>query len=271
MMRGIAQKTIVLAALAVAVVGCASGGEPAATTSRAPVTAGSTAAQPSSALEVGSTPAGSVTTAPPAAPAPSRPTATAVVRTVTLAQHAVPKVPVSLHLVTPCDPVKRDMPDEGGQEVLRFDGTTGADGRVSFTVPLGCYRMNMGTPPTGTRPVPEGMHTLFVPRAGETFTGDFRFQDPGWPPVCDAATIVGDLAAADALYPEQKNPALAEVHDCEGSWGVIRWNLPGDSQRIVRHNYERWVTYEIFPHDTCWTQAVKDGVPERLRPYFPNC
>ncbi|MEV0246102.1 hypothetical protein AB0H76_05875 [Nocardia sp. NPDC050712] len=177
---------------------------------------------------------------------------------------------MNLRLVTPCDPAAHDIPVEGVQETQRFTGTTDATGRAVFTVPVGCYRMGMGQPPAGTRPVPEGMHTLFVTRAGEAVEGSFRFQDAGWPPVCSTETIVNDLAAGGELYAGQADPALAQLRDCEGTWGVISWNTPGDTQRIVHHNFERWTTYVAFPHDTCWTEATRAGVPERLRPYF-NC
>ncbi|MFC9896211.1 hypothetical protein ACFVMC_21190 [Nocardia sp. NPDC127579] len=272
MRYGIARKTMILAVLAVAAVGCGDGTEPATPISSLPAITSST--------PVPSQPEPSVTTAvsqpssrPPADPPqeiPPSATGTAMVFTLTQAQHPVPNVPVGLRQVTPCDAAGRDIP-EGAREVLRFDGVTDAQGRAVFTVPVGCYRMIMGEPPAGTRPVPEGMHALFLTRAGETVKGTFRFQDAGWPPVCSAETIVADLAAGGELYPGQADPSFARVRECEGRWGIVSWNTPGDTQRIVQHDFERWTTYVAFPHDVCWSKAAKEGVPQRLESYFGQC
>ncbi|NNH74988.1 hypothetical protein HLB23_34930 [Nocardia uniformis] len=190
---------------------------------------------------------------------------TAIIRTVSLQGTAIPYVPVNLRLYQPCDPASNDLP-EGTPEVYRWDDTTDADGQAVFAVPVGCYRLGMNAPP-GTNPVPEGLHTLFVTTVGQTVYGSLRFQDPAPDPICAAQTIVRDLAVEP--YLEDATPTVAE---CDGFWAVIRWDSPGDNQRIVHRTYDTpWTTYVRFPHDTCWSTARSDGVPENLEQYFPAC
>jgi len=83
---------------------------------------------------------------------------------------------------------------------------------------------------------------------------------------CAADRIEQDLDVADHLA--AANPTVAE---CTGDWAVIRWDAPGDSQRIVRRVDSTWVDYVRFPHDRCWSTAVEDSVPDSLRPYFIDC
>ncbi|WP_228538225.1 hypothetical protein [Nocardia sp. XZ_19_385] len=269
MMHGIVRKTVVLAALAVLAVGCGSSTEPASPTSQLPELTTPVTAAP---LQPGPTNSGVTDTSRPA-PKPVPPqagTGTAMIFTRTLSNQPVPNVPVNLRLIQPCDPKNDDIPDDG-KEVRRWDGITDGTGRAIFTVPVGCYRMGMGQPPAGTTPVPEGYHHLFLIRPDSTVEGAFRFQDPASPDQCSPQAIVSDLAAQGQLYSGQEDWTLATVRECAGSWGVISWNTPGDTQRLVRRLGDRWNNYVSFPHDTCWSTASKDGVPQRLQGYFNKC
>ena len=189
-----------------------------------------------------------------------------MLRTVTVGGVAVPNVPVRLARYAPCGPASRDLP-EGTPEVERWTGTTDADGRSTFTVPVGCYHFGM-TPPPGSAPVPEGMHTLFVTTDGESVTGSLRFEDAAPTSNCDPQSIVGHLELADY---QRNATATATVRECDGTWAVIAWDVPGDSQRIVWRAGSRWATYVVFPHDRCWTQAKGDGAPDTLERYFTAC
>ncbi|WP_218581754.1 hypothetical protein [Nocardia cyriacigeorgica] len=190
---------------------------------------------------------------------------TAVIRTQTLSGVGVPDVPVHMRLVQPCDPAGHDIPVGETTEVLRRDGVTDATGVTSFQVPVGCYFFGMDPPP-GTTPVPEGMHSLFITRAGETVAGTLRFEEPGLPSSCAAETIEHDLGVG----PDLAN-ASATVTECDGRWAIISWDVPGDSQRLVRHDGTVWTGYVSFPHEICWSRAMADGVPARFQRYFPGC
>ncbi|MFI6867007.1 hypothetical protein [Nocardia sp. NPDC050406] len=190
---------------------------------------------------------------------------TVVLRTVSVQGVAIPYVPVRLSRFVPCDPASHDLP-EGTTEQVRWDGTTDANGQTGFLVPVGCYRFGM-TPPPGTNPVPEGLHTLFVESEGQIVHGQLRFQDPAPDPVCAGQTIVHDLGEGPPY-----TTATPTVSECDGFWAVISWDIPGDSQRIVRRGYDSgWTTYVRFPHDICWSQATAEGVPANLEKYFQNC
>ncbi|WP_244467163.1 hypothetical protein [Nocardia vulneris] len=202
---------------------------------------------------------------PPGNPPPGNPPpgmGTAIIKTRTLSQVPVPNVPVYVTLVQPCDPASRDIPLGETREVLNRQAVTDGSGSATFAVPLGCYRFGMGTPPPGTKPVPEGMHQLFLVRDADVVEGLLRFDDTGQPQ-CSPAAIAHDLDDIGGLTEYQ-----AKVHYCDGAWGVIAWDAPGDSQRIVRRGNGGWVTYLVFPHDRCWSKAAADGVPESLRHYF---
>ncbi|MEU4649715.1 hypothetical protein [Nocardia fluminea] len=224
------------------------------------------------------TPAGRPGAGSPGAPAPSAgastapaktagppelATGTVVLRTVTLSGIPVPGVPVYLSLQQPCDPAGNDIPVGETVETLRRDGVTDEQGRAAFVTEIGCYRFGM-TAPAGTNPVPEGMHSVFLVNPGGTATGQLRFQDtpPEPAPACAESTIETELGV-DA-------GPVATIADCDGQWGVIRWDTPGDNQRLITRTSGAWTTYIGFPHDICWSSAVTDGVPERLRTYF-NC
>ncbi|WP_306363955.1 hypothetical protein [Nocardia sp. CC227C] len=197
--------------------------------------------------------------------APSRGGGTVVLRTLSLSGIAIPYVPVELALLRPCDPLGHDLP-EGTPEVRRWDATTGIDGQATFSVPVGCYRFGMNAPP-GTDPVPEGMHTLFVESDGQTVFGSLRFQDPAPEPVCAPQTIVHDLGEGPPY-----TTATPTVPECDGYWAVISWDIPGDSQRIVRRAHgSPWRTYVSFPHDVCRAEAAADGLPVELEKYFSVC
>ncbi|CAM4409461.1 hypothetical protein NONI108955_25760 [Nocardia ninae] len=201
---------------------------------------------------------------PPPPGNPPQGTGTVVIRTRTLSGTPVPNVPVNLSLIQPCDPSKRDIP-LGSNEVLRRDAVTDGNGAATFSVPIGCYHFGMGTPPPGTTPVPEGMHSLFLVRDGELAAGELRFQEPDLPAPCAAQSIVHDLDDIGELGSHN-----ATVTECDGNWAVIAWDAPGDTQRIVRRTPDGWATYVYFPHNVCWTKASADGVPTRLQKYF-NC
>lgn len=81
---------------------------------------------------------------------------------------------------------------------------------------------------------------------------------------CAAQPIVGELDNLD----EYLRGAKATVRECDGKWAVIVWDVPGDSQRIIRRAANRWTTYVQFPHNVCWAKASADGVPAQLRKYF---
>jgi hypothetical protein len=80
-------------------------------------------------------------------------------------------------------------------------------------------------------------------------------------PACAESTIESELDVDPG--------PVATIPDCDGQWGVIRWDTPGDNQRLITRTSGTWTTYVRFPHDTCWATATADGVPARLRTYFP--
>lgn len=247
---------MVLAAVAATVVACGGGDGP------APPSGGSSAPAASPATPVVSP----ATSLPPNTIPPAVGFGAIMLRTVTLSGAAVPDVPVHISLRQPCDPARLDIPVGETREALRQDAVTDATGSAVFTAPLGCYQFGMRAP-AGTSPVPEGMHSAFVVESGQVVTGLLRFQEPGLPPTCATETIVRDLDVSAEF-----RAARTLVSECDGAWAVIAWDLPGDTQRIVRRaNAGPWTTYAVFPHDICWAEAMADGVPDRLRKYFPIC
>lgn len=203
-----------------------------------------------------------VTDTPP--PAPPKRSGTAVITTRTLSGAAVPHVPVQVRQMQPCNPAQRDIPP-GANEIGRWDGKTDANGRSVFQLPLGCFYFSMDPPP-GTFPVPEGLHALFLTEPGQQVTGQLRFNDPA-ATACTPQAIARDLDDLGWLADKK-----ATVSECDGRWAVIVWDVPGDSQRIVRRPEDgKWRTYVVFPHDTCRAKATADGVPARLQPYFLPC
>ncbi|WP_446223246.1 hypothetical protein ACTWPB_26680 [Nocardia sp. IBHARD005] len=264
----------VVAGMTVLLVGCGSGdpqrpgSSPArpTTTISAPISVATPSAAPAPAgrpsatsLAGRPTSVGVSTTPATTAQSPEPATGTVVLRTVTLSGIPVPGVPVHLSLQQPCDPSSKDIPLGETMETLRRDGVTDEQGRASFITEIGCYRFGM-TAPAGTNPVPEGMHTLFLVTAGGTATGQLRFQDTAPEPACAEATIETELGVDPG--------PVATIPDCDGQWGVIRWDTPGDNQRVITRASGTWTTYVRFPHDICWSSASADGVPERLRSYF---
>ncbi|MGX1808069.1 hypothetical protein ACWIGI_20310 [Nocardia sp. NPDC055321] len=207
----------------------------------------------------------SKTTAPPGGQPTTPANGAVAIRTATLGGTAIPYVPVHLRLYRPCDPATHDLP-EGTPESQRWDAVTDIDGQAVFSVPVGCYRFGMD-PPVGTNPAPEGLHTLFVETAGQVVNGRLRFQDPAPQPLCASQAIVHDLAVEEGL-----RKATPTVTDCDGSWAVISWNVPGDSQRIVHRGTDfGWKNYVVFPHQVCLDKAKTDGVPAPLHKYFSPC
>lgn len=83
---------------------------------------------------------------------------------------------------------------------------------------------------------------------------------------CDPNRIEQDLDVADELV--AANPTVAE---CTGDWAVIRWDAPGDNQRVVRLADSTWTDYVLFPHNQCWSKAEADGAPAPFRAYFTDC
>ncbi|WP_069167718.1 hypothetical protein [Nocardia altamirensis] len=86
------------------------------------------------------------------------------------------------------------------------------------------------------------------------------------PPGCAPQAIAQDLDDIGGLGNEN-----ATVSDCDGTWAVIGWDVPGDTLRIVHKVADRWATYVAFPHDVCWTKAAADGAPARYQEYFIAC
>ncbi|MFC7451078.1 hypothetical protein [Rhodococcus daqingensis] len=82
---------------------------------------------------------------------------------------------------------------------------------------------------------------------------------------CDPEALTQDLTM-DAFLAA----ATATVDHCADGWAVIRWDSPGDNQRIVRNLDGQWTTYVLFPHEVCWAQAAADGVPAALTKYFQS-
>ncbi|MFG1795328.1 hypothetical protein [Nocardia sp. NPDC049149] len=90
---------------------------------------------------------------------------------------------------------------------------------------------------------------------------------PGNPqPECAPQTIVRDLDDIGDLGNEN-----ATVSDCDGTWAIIAWDVPGDTMRLVRRAADRWSTYVVFPHNVCWIKATADGAPPRFQDYFIAC
>ncbi|MBL1079145.1 hypothetical protein JK358_32550 [Nocardia sp. 2] len=206
-----------------------------------------------------------VETTPRAQPVTTK-TGTVALQTATPRGTAIPYVPVSIRRYEPCDPGTRNL-SEGASEVGSWDGVTDLAGQAVFTdMPVGCYRFGM-VAPSGTNPVPEGMHTLFVESAGQTVNGQLRFQDPAPVPTCAAQTFVHDLNVGQEL-----RSATTQVSVCEELWAVVSWDVPGDSQRVVaRTIVGPWRDYVRFPHDVCWSTAKSDGAPDTLKKYFTAC
>lgn len=263
----VVQRAMVCAAVVVAAVACGAGNESSVSSRGGSVAVTSTGTAPGSTTHPGAPqgttiPSLAAPEAPPIFPPPDN--SALVIKTLTVSGGAVPNVPVAVRLIQPCDPARRDIPVGETAETRQWTGTTDGNGTTTFAVPVGCYLFTM-QPPPGSSPVPEGMHSAFVTAPGQIVSGVLRFEDPV-PPPCTAEAIVDDLDAPPYLA-----AAPAAVSDCEGGWAVIVWNVPGDSQRIVVHNPDGWTTYVGFPHDTCWTEALADGVPARLQRYFPPC
>ncbi|MFI9510159.1 hypothetical protein [Nocardia sp. NPDC052566] len=260
--RGIVGKVCAVLALAAVAAGCGGGvtdSGPQASRTTSPATQTTPGAAP------GSSP-GSPPDKAPGAPSANAPQAsgTAVIRTATLSGKPVPNVRVNLSLQQPCDPAGHDIPPGETNEARRWNGVTDGNGTATFSVPVGCYFFGLDKPaPPGTKPVPEGYHTLYVTAPGQKVDGLLRFEDPAPTGNCAPGVIAADLTDIGAL----KN-ATATVRECDGQWAVIVWDVHGDSQRIVRRKADRWSTYVVFPHDTCWARAAADGVPIRLKPYF---
>ncbi|MBF6333025.1 hypothetical protein [Nocardia transvalensis] len=74
------------------------------------------------------------------------------------------------------------------------------------------------------------MHSLFLVRAGQTVTGEMRFEEPGLPPPCAVQMIVHELDDLGEL-----GSAGTTVSECDGRWAVIAWDVPGDSQRLQKY------------------------------------
>ncbi|MFI9510160.1 hypothetical protein [Nocardia sp. NPDC052566] len=250
--RGISQVAAGLAAVAM-VTACAAGGS--SGTDKAVAAAAGVSVGPT-------TP---TFTAPPAPP-PGMGIGSVTIRTRTLAGLAVPDVPVFLDLVQPCDPARQRIPADELIETLRQDGVTDATGMATFVVPEGCYRIGMAPPP-GLVPLPDNPDSLFLTGFGRREVGVLRFHDVATPPLCTASAIAADLNIIGEF-----DAAWATISECDGHWAVIAWDLPGDTQRVIRRTpTDGWTTYTFTPHTTCWDRAIADGAPQRLHPYFYPC
>jgi hypothetical protein len=119
-----------------------------------------------------------------------------------------------------------------------------------------------GLSPTATPKTPTPATS--VPTLSATATAAAPSMGPD---ECDPEAIERDLAV-----PPELAATRASVVYCEPpGWAVIRWDAPGDNQRIVRLEVAGWTTYVQFPHDVCRTQARTEGVPPALEEYFSNC
>ncbi|NUS43603.1 MAG: hypothetical protein HOQ24_07950 [Mycobacteriaceae bacterium] len=217
-------------------------------------------------LSVTSSPAAPAAGAPVTSRLPA-PVGRIVVEARTRSGKPVAGTAVTARRAAQCDSARRDIPP-GTAYLDTFTGTVGAGGSIVFGgVPLGCYSASM-TPPTGSNPVPEGMHSAFLTTGSPNVTITFRFNDSpaSTPGACTAAAI-----AADLDLPQAQKSAAAKVAYCKGDWAVISWNVPGDSQRLVQHRGAAWTTYVSFPHNQCWSEAKRNGVPADLVKYFGKC
>lgn len=220
------------------------------------------------------TPSVSITSAPQASvptPTATRVTpstplvdGTIVVESKTLNGVAVPNTAVTIQRAAECNAAQRDIPP-GTTYTDTFSGATGNDGRVVFdSIPIGCYSVS-AKPHANANPVPEGQHSAFLTVDARNQTVTFRFYDDAATDPCSTAGIVADLGVDPAL---QK--ATATVTDCAGGWAIIRWDAPGDTQRMIHHVAGKWTTYMVFPSQKCWKEAQSEGVPDDLKKYF-NC
>ncbi|WP_330249209.1 hypothetical protein OG874_22960 [Nocardia sp. NBC_00565] len=90
------------------------------------------------------------------------------------------------------------------------------------------------------------------------------------PPARDGTTCSAEAIAADLDLSGQLLAATPTSTSCDGHWAIMVWDVPGDSQRLVRYVGTKWTTYVNFPHNVCWSNAAADGVPADLRHYFTS-
>lgn len=105
---------------------------------------------------------------------------TVIVESKTLTGAPVPGMPVTIRRASACNPELRDIPLDITY-THTFEGVTDQRGQASFTgIPIGCYGAQ-ATPPEGSYPVPEGMHSAFLTKESPADTVWFRFydEDPG--------------------------------------------------------------------------------------------
>ncbi|MCW4354316.1 hypothetical protein ONR57_13495 [Hoyosella sp. YIM 151337] len=105
---------------------------------------------------------------------------TVIVESKTLTGAPVPGMPVTIRRASACNPESRDIPLDITY-THTFEGVTDHRGQASFTgIPIGCYGAQ-ATPPEGSYPVPEGMHSVFLTKESPADTVWFRFydEDPG--------------------------------------------------------------------------------------------
>ncbi|WP_159080290.1 hypothetical protein [Nocardia suismassiliense] len=198
--------------------------------------------------------------APQAQNPPQQGVGTIIITTVTKSGSRVPRVPVYIRQMGPCNPSIPGIPQHA-KEISVRESTTDYAGEAVFTAAVGCYVVGM-TPPPGTYPAVDEWPSLSIAREGQVANAELRFHDAE-PDPCSAKKIAGDLAEQGGI------PAgTPSVRDCDGNWAVISWDSPGDTQRIVWSAADHWSTYLVFPHDRCWARAEVDGAPARLKPYF---
>ncbi|WP_194836386.1 hypothetical protein [Nocardia sp. XZ_19_369] len=203
---------------------------------------------------------GTLAAAPPANNPPPQGNGTIIITTVTTSGNRVPRVPVYIRQMVPCDPTIPGIPQHAREASVR-ESTTDYAGEAVFTAPVGCYIVGMTAPP-GTSPATGEWPSLSIAREGQVANAELRFYDSA-PDPCSAETIARDLAKQGGIP-----TGMPSVRECDGNWAVISWDSPGDTQRIVYSVPDRWSTYLVFPHDKCWAQAESEGVPARLKPYF---
>jgi hypothetical protein len=183
------------------------------------------------------------------------------------AHKPVADVEVELERALDCDLTNRVI-FPGTSYTNHFTETTDEVGRAEFTgIPLGCYQVS-AKDPAGVELKPGAQHEAFLTEEEphQQLGLTFGKTSEGGKADCLAEEISEDLD-----IPEEQREAEATIVECEPNWSVIRWDVPGDSQRVVRYFGDKWVTYVAFPHNRCWKQAKYDGAPPTFEQYFQSC
>lgn len=179
----------------------------------------------------------------------------------------VADVEIELERALDCDLTRRVI-SPGTSYTNHFTETTDDAGKAEFIdVPLGCYNVS-AKDPDGVELESGSARAAFLTEQEPTQRLDLAFgkRAKDGAAECDAKEISEDLDV-----PEEQRAAEATIVECEPNWSIIRWDVPGDSQRVVRYFGDKWVTYVAFPNDRCWKQARHDGAPRSFEQYFQRC